>query len=286
MISSFTLQIIRKQLHTQVGLNTHAVLQSVMFLFCLQWLIHIPVSANVEIVQKQSNIKEYGYEVVNVYPHDPEAFTQGLIFKDGFLYESTGLFGKSSLRKVELETGKVIQKRVIERKYFSEGLTTNNNQLIQLSWKAGKGFVYNAQTFELTKTFNYPGEGWGLTFYNDQFILSDGSSYLRFLDGHSMQEARRVQVLKNHQPVKNINEMEMVKGSIFANIWLTDIILIISPQSGAVIGQINLTGLLKKHTKDARGNVLNGIAYDMEDDRLFVTGKLWPKLFEIRLVPR
>ncbi len=246
----------------------------------------MPVSADTETLNKQSNIKEYSYEVVNVYPHDPEAFTQGLIFKDGYLYESTGLFGKSSLRKVELETGKVLQKKSIDRKYFSEGLATNNNQLIQLSWKAGTGFIYNADTFELTQTFNYPGEGWGLTFDNKHIILSDGSSYLRFLDEHNMQEARRIQVLKNGQAVRKINELEMVKGNIFANIWLSDNILIISPQSGAVIGQLNLTGLLKKHTNDPRGGVLNGIAYDVEGDRLFVTGKLWPNIFEIKLIPR
>ena len=249
-------------------------------------MISFPVSANAEIGSKPGNIKEYSYEVVNVYPHDPEAFTQGLIFKDGYLYESTGLFGKSSLRKVELKTGKVLQKKSIERKFFSEGLATNKDQLIQLSWNAGKGFIYNAETFELTQTFNYPGEGWGLTFSNNHFILSDGSSYLRFLDENSMQQSRRIQVLKNGQPVKKINELEMVKGNIFANIWRSDNILIISPQSGVVIGQINLSGLLKKHTNDPRGDVLNGIAYDAEGDRLFVTGKLWPNLFEIRLIPR
>jgi glutamine cyclotransferase len=286
MISSITLQKIRKLLHTQVSLNTHASLKSATFFFCLQWLITMPVSADTETLNKQSNIKEYSYEVVNVYLHDPEAFTQGLIFKDGFLYESTGLFGESSLRKVELETGKVLKKISIDRKYFSEGLATNNDQLIQLSWNSGNGFIYNAETFELTQTFNYPGDGWGLTFDNKHFILSDGSSYLRFLDETSMQEVKRVQVLKNGQPVKKINELEMVKGNIFANIWLSDIILMISPQSGAVIGQVNLTGLLKTHTNDPRGNVLNGIAYDAVGDRLFVTGKLWPKLFEIRLVPR
>jgi len=267
-------------------MNSHASLKSATFFFCLQWLVSITVSADAETHHKQSNIKEYSYEVVNVYPHDPEAFTQGLIFQDGYLYESTGLFGKSSLRKVELETGQVLQQKTIDKKYFSEGLAANNKQLVQLSWNAGKGFIYNAETFELKQSFNYPGEGWGLTFYNDKFILSDGSSYLRFLDENNMQEVSRIQVLKDGQPVKKINELEMVKGNIYANIWLSDNILIISPQSGQVIGQVNLSGLREKHAKDPRGDVLNGIAYDAAGNRLFVTGKFWSKLFEISLIPR
>jgi glutamine cyclotransferase len=285
MISSITFQTIMTRFHSRTWLHS-ARQKPVIFFLCLQSLISVPVTADTETFQKQSNIKEYGYEIINVYPHDPKAFTQGLIFKEGFLYESTGLFGKSSLRKVELETGKVLQRKPIDRKYFSEGLAINNNQLIQLSWKAGEGFIYKLDNFTFERSFYYPGDGWGLTYSNKQFIMSDGSSYLRFLDEDSMQEVNRIQVLKNGQPVKNINELEMVRGNIFANIWQTDTIVIISPQSGIVIAQINLTGLLKKHSKDPRGNVLNGIAYDTEGDRLFVTGKLWPKLFEIRLVPR
>jgi glutamine cyclotransferase len=248
-------------------------------------MIIIPVSAD-ETIKQQSNIKEYGYEVVNVYPHDSEAFTQGLVYKDGYLFESTGLFGKSSLRKVKLKTGEVLQIISIDRKYFSEGLAANNNQLVQLSWKSGEGFIYEADNFKLIKSFQYAGDGWGLTFHNNQFILSDGSSYLRFLDKHTMQEVRRVQVLKDGRAVKNINELEMVNGHVYANIWLSDTILIISPQSGIVTGELNLSGLLGKTENDPRGDVLNGIAYDVKGDRLFVTGKLWPKLFEIKLLPR
>ena len=232
-----------------------------------------------------SNIQEYSYEVVNVYPHDPTAFTQGLIYKDGYLYESTGRNGHSSLRKLELETGKVLQKKIIDRKYFAEGLASYDRQLVQLTWKTGTGFIYNADNFDLKKTFNYPGQGWGLTSYNDQFIMSDGSSFLRFLNPVDFREIKRLQVSRSGRPVKKLNELEMVKGNIFANVWQTSQLVVISPQSGEVIGVINLAGLLNKHVTGSRANVLNGIAYDAEGDRLFVTGKLWPKLFEIRLIP-
>ena len=285
MIPSVALKKITQTLTAQNSLSAFIQHSGTLFT-CILWMSITTVSANTEVNRTQSNTKEYGYEVVNVYPHDPEAFTQGLIYKDGYLYESTGLFGKSSLRKVELETGKVLQKKSIDRKYFSEGLAANNNQLIQLSWKAGQGFIYNMKDFTVKKTFHYPGDGWGLTFNDPHFVLSDGSSYLRFLDKRKLEEVKRIQVLNNDQPVDRINELEMVKGNIFANLWQTDTILIISPQSGHVIGQINLAGLLKKNTNDSRGGVLNGIAYDAEGDRLFVTGKLWPKLFEINLIPR
>lgn len=285
MISSVILQKLTKTLAAQVSLRALIQHSSVLF-FCIQWIIITPVTASTGVNRAQSNIKEYGYEVVNVYPHDPEAFTQGLIFKDGYLYESTGLFGKSSLRKVELKTGVVLQKKSVDRKYFSEGLAANKNQLIQLTWKAGKGFIFSADFFDLKGSFDYSGEGWGLTYFDKQFIMSDGSSYLRFLDEHTMQENNQLQVLRDGQPVVNINELEMVRGNIYANIWLTDIIIIISPQSGHVIGQIDLTGLLEKPTHGPRGVVLNGIAYDVEGNRLFVTGKFWPKLFEIKLTPR
>ena len=235
--------------------------------------------------QAESGIKQYSYEVVNVYPHDPAAFTQGLIFKDGFLYESTGLNGRSSLRKVELETGRVLQKKDIERKYFAEGLTAHGSRLVQLSWRARTGFVYNIDTLALERTFNYTGEGWGLTSFNNQLIMSDGSSTLRFLDSEHFKETRRIQVSRDGKPLKYINELETVKGNIFANVWLTDQIVIISPETGHVNGIVNLAGLLDRDTTGSTANVLNGIAYDSAGDRLFVTGKLWPNLFQIKLVP-
>lgn len=235
--------------------------------------------------QVESGIKQYSYEVVNVYPHDPAAFTQGLIFKDGFLYESTGLNGRSSLRKVELETGKVLQKKDIERKFFAEGLTIHDNRLVQLSWRARTGFVYNKDSFALEKTFNFSGEGWGITTNKNQLIMSDGSSSLRFLDPVHFKEIKQLQVSMDGKPLKKLNELEMVKGNIYANVWLTDLIVIISPDTGHVDGIVNLAGLLDRNTPGSTANVLNGIAYDAANDRLFVTGKLWPTLFELRLVP-
>ncbi|HEC25880.1 MAG TPA: glutaminyl-peptide cyclotransferase [Gammaproteobacteria bacterium] len=185
-----------------------------------------------------------------------------------------------------METGNIIKNKKIDNKIFAEGLTNYKQQLIQLSWKTGTAFIYNTNSFDLIKTFNYPGEGWGLTTYNDQLIISDGSSVLRFLDPVTFKETSRLSVSRYGRPVKHLNELEMVKGKIFANVWRADQIVIISPHTGKVTGVVNLAGLLKKYASGARANVLNGIAYDTEGDRLFVTGKYWPKLFEIRLIPR
>jgi glutaminyl-peptide cyclotransferase len=227
--------------------------------------------------------KWYEYEIVNTYPHDPSAFTQGLIYRDGYLFESTGLYGGSSLRKVRLKTGEVVQSKMIHSEYFGEGLTDWGDRLVQLTWKSNTGFIYDALTFELKKTFRYSGEGWGLTRDNDRLIMSDGTSSLRFLDPQTMRETGRLEVTDNGFPVSMLNELEMVKGQIFANVYYTYEIVIISPQSGHVIGRISLVGLTEKFNKSKEVNVLNGIAYDPEGDRLFVTGKRWPKLFEIRL---
>jgi len=250
--------------------------------------LHFSVSSASTVInnnQADSGIKQYNYEIVNVYPHDPDAFTQGLIYQDGYLYESTGLNGRSSLRKVELETGKVLQIKDIEPELFAEGLANYDGHLFQLSWRAGVGFVYNKDTFALEKTFNYAGEGWGLTSYKGHLIMSDGSSSLRFLDPVHFKEIRQLQVSINEKPLKRLNELEIVKGNIYANVWQTDHIVIISPETGRVESIINLAGLLDKNTTGSTANVLNGIAYDAAGDRLFVTGKYWPKLFEIKLVP-
>ena len=225
----------------------------------------------------------YDYEIVNTYPHDPSAFTQGLIYRDGYLFESTGLYGGSSLRKVRLKTGEVVQRKTIRSEYFGEGLTDWGDQLVQLTWKSNIGFVYDALTFELKKTFRYPGEGWGLTRDNDRLIMSDGTSSLRFLDPETMRESGRLEVIENGFPVSMLNELEMVRGQIFANVYNTYEIVIISPQSGHVTGRISLVGLFEKFKMSKEVGVMNGIAYDPERDRLFVTGKRWPKLFEIRL---
>jgi glutaminyl-peptide cyclotransferase len=253
-------------------------------IYRLFWIVCIVIISFFPITVLAKESQKYGYEIINVYPHDSGAFTQGLIYKDGFLYESTGRYGHSSLRKVELKTGKVLQKIIIDRELFAEGLASSNDQLVLLSWRAGTGFIYKKDDFDLTKTFNYPGEGWGLTSYKNQFIMSDGSSILRFLDPVNFTEIKRLQVSRSGRPLKNLNELEMVNGYIFANIWQTSQLAIISPESGQLAGIVNLAGLLKKYAPGVKADVLNGIAYDAEGDRLFVTGKYWPKLFEIKLV--
>ncbi len=227
---------------------------------------------------------QYGFEVVAAYPHDREAFTQGLVFDDGALYESTGLNGRSSLRKVNLQTGEVLQRRDIDLQYFAEGLTLFNNHLIQLTWQSNKGFVYDKTTFAPLREWRYPTEGWGLTHDGRQLIMSDGTATLRFLNPETFAVEREVTVTDQGQPVVRLNELEYVRGEVFANVWQTNLIARIDPQSGHVNGWIDLSGLLPPAEQQG-ADVLNGIAYDAAGDRLFVTGKLWPKLFEIKLAP-
>jgi glutaminyl-peptide cyclotransferase len=226
----------------------------------------------------------YGYEVVHTYPHDPGAFTQGLVFVDGVLYESTGLNGHSSLRKVKLETGEVLQRREVDAQYFAEGLTEWRGTLIQITWQTHVGFVYDLATFAPKRTFNYTGEGWGLTHDRTRLIMSDGTSSLRFLDPVTLAETGRVTVTDRGQPVTRLNELEVVNDEIFANVWGTDSVVRIAPATGRVTGWIDFTGLLPSADRTPSTDVLNGIAYDAKGDRLFVTGKQWPKLFEVRLM--
>jgi glutamine cyclotransferase len=228
-------------------------------------------------------VSVYGYEVVNTYPHDAGAFTQGLVFHDGALIESTGLERRSTLRRVELQTGKVLQKVDVPPYFFAEGLTLFNGKIYQLTWKGEKGFVYDPQTFQKTGEFSYEGEGWGLTHDADSLILSDGSHRLRFLDPNTYQLKRTVSVTDRGRPVQELNELEYVKGEIYANVWHQDRVARIDPQTGRVTGWIDLAGLLRAGETTDPEAVLNGIAYDERGDRLFVTGKLWPKLFEVRL---
>jgi glutamine cyclotransferase len=227
----------------------------------------------------------YGYRVVRVFPHDPQAFTQGLIFRDGFLYESTGLAGKSELRKVKLETGEVVERRAVAAEHFAEGLADFGDRLFQLTWRSEVGFVYGLRDFTPQRTFSYRGEGWGLASDGKRLIMSDGTATLRFIDSESLRETGSLQVTEEGRPVSNLNELEVIKGQIYANVWQSDHIVIIEPSDGRVVGRIDLTGLLP--FEDRSGvDVLNGIAWDRERDRLFVTGKWWPKLFEIQLVKR
>lgn len=219
--------------------------------------------------------------VVATYPHDATAFTQGLIFRDGYLFESTGHHGRSSIRRVRLETGEVLQERALDARYFGEGLTDWKDALVQLTWESRQGFVYDLASFDLRRTFEYTGEGWGLTHDATKLILSDGSSALRFLDPDTFTETGRVQVRDAGTPVVDLNELEMVGGEVYANVWHTDRIARIDPASGRVVGWIDLAGLLQPDEVSDPEAVLNGIAYDANGRRLFVTGKWWPKLFEI-----
>lgn len=232
-------------------------------------------------------IPVYGFVVKRTYPHDPQAFTQGLFYKDGYLYESTGLQGKSSLRKVELATGKVVQKKELASEFFGEGSAAVGQEIIGLTWTSNVGFVYDIKTFSLKRRFNYAGEGWGLASDGDRLYMSDGTPAIRVLDAKTLQEVRRIQVTAEGRPITRLNELEVVDGQIFANVWGTDVIARIDPDSGNVVGWIDLTGLLPgAQRSDNIDAVLNGIAWDGKQRRLFVTGKLWPKLFEIELVRR
>ncbi len=235
----------------------------------------------------QHSVPTDGYQIVHTYPHDPEAYTQGLVYVDGYLYESTGRNGASSIRKVDLTTGRVLQHYELAQKYFGEGLASWEGELIQLTWKDHLGFVYDRASFAWKRSFQYEGEGWGLTQDGKQLILSDGTPVLRFLDPESFQEKKRITVKdeKGH-PLTDINELEYVRGEIYANIWRTDRIARISPHTGKVLGWIDLSGIIDKRQFTDSDAVLNGIAYDAKEDRLFVTGKLWPKLFEIKVVSK
>jgi glutamine cyclotransferase len=226
------------------------------------------------------------YKIIHTYPHDPDAFTQGLIFIDGQLYESTGLNGHSTLRMDDLETGKVLQHIDVPAQYFAEGLTNWHSNLVQLTWKAHTAFVYDRFSFRLLKTLHYDGEGWGLTQDGKNLILSDGSATLRFLNPETFQVVRRINVTDQGQPVKELNELEYIHGQIYANVWYSNKIARISPQTGKVLGWIDLSDLVSSLGLQNQDAVLNGIAYDAQHDRLFITGKLWPKLFEIKVADK
>jgi glutaminyl-peptide cyclotransferase len=230
-------------------------------------------------------VMEYGYRVVNRYPHDRTAFTQGLEYHDGFLYEGTGLNGRSTLRKVKLETGEVMQQVKLGNAFFGEGITVLPHEIVQLTWQSGMGFVYDRETLKMSRSFNYPGEGWGLTNDGKRIFMSDGTAQLRRWDPATLQEQQRITVHDGSKEIVNLNELEWVKGEIYANVWTTDRIARISPEDGRVLAWINLAGLLEDSQR-ADADVLNGIAYDAAKDRLFVTGKLWPTVFEIQLVPK
>lgn len=224
----------------------------------------------------------YGYRVISEYPHDPDAFTQGLVYYRGFLYESTGRYGASSIRKVELETGHVVAKRMLEERFFGEGLTVVGERLVQLTWLEGTGFVYDLENLELLETFHYPTQGWGLAYDGAWLHMSDGSATLYRLDPETFGIVGKLEVHDARGPVNRLNELEFIEGFLFANVWQEDRIAKIDPASGRVVAWIDLAGLLKNGTSGA--DVLNGIAFDPSARRLLVTGKLWPKLFAIDIV--
>jgi glutaminyl-peptide cyclotransferase len=225
----------------------------------------------------------HNVRVVNVYPHDPAAFTQGLTFHKGYLYEGTGISGQSSIRKVELKTGRILKHQSLAAEHFGEGIAICRNRLIQLTWQSHTAFVYDLQSFRLLQTFSYPTEGWGITCYGNYLVMSDGTAVLRFLDARTYKMVKQIEVRDRGNILPNINELEFIKGQIYANVWGTGYIVRISPRTGRVLGWIDLRDLYRYVGMGRNIDVLNGIAYDEKGDRLFVTGKYWPNLFEIRL---
>lgn len=254
-------------------------------------------SATPIAVQTTGEIPTYTYEIVNTYKHDPKAFTQGLVFHDGFLYESTGQHGESSLRKVRLEDGKVVKDRELDEDYFAEGMTILGGKIYQITWQENTAFVYDLNTFDPIGQFRYAGDGWGLTNDGTNLIRSDGSHQIHFHDPNTFRVVRTINVFNNfnNRPLVNINELEYVKGEIWANIWHSEdarilgkpnYIARINPQDGKVVGWIDLNGISPDDVARDPENTLNGIAYDAATDRIFVTGKQWRKLFEIKVKPK
>jgi len=226
----------------------------------------------------------HSYRIKNSYPHDSSAFTQGLVYSDGILYESTGLRGRSSVRRVTLETGNILSQTRLLPEFFGEGIAVLGDRIYQLTWTTGVGFIYDKKTLALLQEFRYGIEGWGMTHDGKSLIVSDGSATLYYWDPKTLREVKRLLVTDGGKPVTNLNELELVEGEIYANIWQQDRIARVSPETGRVTGWIDLKGLLTPADRHGGEDVLNGIAYDPAKKRLFVTGKLWPKLFEIEIV--
>jgi glutamine cyclotransferase len=231
-------------------------------------------------------VPAYTFRIINAYPHDRDAFTEGLAFANGTLYEGTGLYGKSSLRRVDLISGNVLQVHALPDEYFGEGITVSRDTIIQLTWRSKKGFVYDKDSFEVLREFSYETEGWGITHDGERLIMSDGTATLYFVDADTFQISDHIQVHDNGKPVNNLNELEFIGGQIYANIWGPENIAMIDPQDGRVTGRIDLSGILPPLSDGKPVDVLNGIAYDATNGRLLVTGKLWPQLFEIELMTK
>lgn len=276
--------------------------------FCcnLSWIplvliLSIVPSCSTSTIREKTDIPVYGYEVVQSYPHDLFAFTEGLAYKDGLIIEGTGLPGHSTLRKVNLQTGEIISIHKLDDEYFGEGITVFESKIAQLTEESHIGFTYDLNSFDQLGEFHYPTKGWGITWDGKNLVMSDGTSTLYFWDPETFKQVRRIEVHANGDPIPSLNELEYVQGEIYANIWPTDRIARISPENGEVLGWIDLKGLLAQNDQEKIGwsvikglkpsiplekeACLNGIAYDPENQRLFVTGKLWPELYEIELVP-
>jgi glutaminyl-peptide cyclotransferase len=256
------------------------------FLVLLATLPSFSVAEAVSNSSEFSSIPVYGYKIINTYPHDSSAFTQGLVYDDGVLYEGTGQYGRSTLRRVDLNTGRILKQTSLADTLFGEGVAIWKDRLIQLTWQSGLGLVYGKDNLTQISEFSYPTEGWGITSDGKRLIMSDGTNKLHFLDAETFAEQRQLSVTADGVAVQGLNELEYIKGKIYANMWPTDWIVIISPDTGEVNGSINLRGVLQQiNGRDGHDvDVLNGIAYDASGDRLFVTGKLWPNLFEIELI--
>ncbi|MBP7213276.1 MAG: glutaminyl-peptide cyclotransferase [Anaerolineaceae bacterium] len=273
--------------------KTNLIVTGLVFALAMGWLMfnqlkpkQTPQAGTSKLNLSELKLGDFGdVEVIKRYPHDTNCYTQGLIYRDGFLFESCGLYGQSNLRKLELESGKVLQESALDPQYFAEGLIELDDLLYLLTWKEGTAFIYNSETFENIGQFSYSTEGWGLTTDGSALIMSDGSNKLSWLDPQSGFVAKEVHVTRDGQPIQNLNELEMVDGKIFANIYLSDQIAIIDPETGIVDTILNLAKLKPAVNMENLGEVLNGIAYDEESGRLFVTGKKWPWLYEIQLLP-
>lgn len=265
-------------------------LKSSRFCFQCYWVIIILLSqicsSFLHAEEPSAKPPVYSYKIINTYPHDPTAFTQGLAIENDILFEGTGLYGRSALRKMDLKSGQILNIRFLPAQFFGEGLTVFRDRIIQLTWRSKIALVYDKASFKLLKIVDYPFEGWGITHDGNQLITSDGSEILHILDPETLQEIKHIRVFDNNGSVKHLNELEYVRGQIYANVWLTDRIARIAPETGRVVGWIDLAGIMapgiRKQSPEA---VLNGIAYDDRNQRLFVTGKLWPKLFQIELTP-
>jgi glutaminyl-peptide cyclotransferase len=261
------------------------VILSVAIFSALVSYISVPsLAANNEVnLTQSSSVPVDGYEIINVYPHDKTSFTEGLVYDGKILYESAGLYDSSTLRQVDLTTGRILKQYRLPDDFFGEGITTWKDQLIQLTWQSGIGVVYNKSSFNQIRSFSYSGEGWGITSDSQRLIMSDGSDTLYFLNPDTFEDIGSVRVKDNGNPVGQLNELEHIKGNVYANIYLTSRIAIISPKTGEVTGWIDLQGLVDRENQLGQVDVLNGIAYEADKDLLIVTGKFWPELFEIKI---